>query len=99
MTQREFNQILGSISTLSPEQMRQLRRELDSKLATATAKQPAATQPSPTEPSTPPKRKPLWERAAELRQSIPAEEWDKLPTDGATQLDHYIYGSPKRTGA
>lgn len=48
---------------------------------------------------TPPKRKPLWERAAELRQSIPAEEWDKLPTDGARQLDHYIYGSPKRTDA
>jgi Arc/MetJ-type ribon-helix-helix transcriptional regulator len=40
--------------------------------------------------------KPLWERAAELRISIPAEEWAKLPVDGAEQLDHYIYGSPKR---
>jgi Arc/MetJ-type ribon-helix-helix transcriptional regulator len=60
--------------------------------------QPAAIQPSPAQPGTP-KRKPLWERAAELRQSIPAEEWDKLPTDGAKQLDHYIYGSPKRMDA
>jgi Arc/MetJ-type ribon-helix-helix transcriptional regulator len=59
----------------------------------------AAAQSSSDRPSTPPKRKPLWERAAELRQSIPAEEWDKLPTDGARQLDHYIYGSPKRTDA
>ena len=42
------------------------------------------------------KRKPLWERAAELRKSIPEEEWTKLPVDGAEQLDHYIYGSPKR---
>ncbi len=33
MTQSELNHILGSISALSPEQMRQLRRELDSKLA------------------------------------------------------------------
>jgi len=41
-------------------------------------------------------RKPLWERAAELRKSIPEEEWAKLPADGAEQLDHYIYGSPKR---
>jgi Arc/MetJ-type ribon-helix-helix transcriptional regulator len=60
--------------------------------------QPAAAQPSPARPDTP-KRKPLWERAAELRQSIPAEEWDKLPTDGARQLDHYIHGSPKRRDA
>ncbi len=46
-----------------------------------------------------PKRKPLWERAAELRESIPQEEWDKVPTDGARQLDHYLHGSPKRTDA
>jgi Arc/MetJ-type ribon-helix-helix transcriptional regulator len=59
---------------------------------------PAATQSSPAQPATP-RRKPLWQRAAELRQSIPAEEWDKLPTDGARQLDHYIYGSPKRADA
>ena len=47
-------------------------------------------------PDKSPKRKPLWERAAELRKSIPEEEWAKLPVDGAEQLDHYIYGSPKR---
>jgi Arc/MetJ-type ribon-helix-helix transcriptional regulator len=47
-------------------------------------------------PATPPAHKPIWERAAELRKSIPEEEWAKLPTDGARQLDHYIYGSPKR---
>ncbi|MBV8556002.1 MAG: hypothetical protein JO116_10585 [Planctomycetaceae bacterium] len=46
--------------------------------------------------ATAPRRKPLWERAAELRKSIPEEEWAKLPSDGAEQLDHYIYGSPKR---
>ncbi len=33
MTQSEFSQILSSVSALSPEQMRQLRRELDSMLA------------------------------------------------------------------
>jgi len=40
--------------------------------------------------------KPIWEVAAELRKTIPEEEWLKLPVDGAEQLDHYIYGSPKR---
>jgi Arc/MetJ-type ribon-helix-helix transcriptional regulator len=41
-------------------------------------------------------RKAIWEVAAELRESIPAEEWAKLPVDGAEQHDHYIYGLPKR---
>ncbi len=27
---------------------------------------------------------------------IPEEELEKLPTDGAAELDHYIYGTPKR---
>jgi hypothetical protein len=35
MTQSEFNHILGSIKALSPEQMQQLRRELDRQLASA----------------------------------------------------------------
>jgi hypothetical protein len=41
MTHAEFNHIVESINALSPEQMRQLRRELDGKLATAAAKPPA----------------------------------------------------------
>jgi Arc/MetJ-type ribon-helix-helix transcriptional regulator len=51
---------------------------------------------SPGKPADHPDRKPIWERLDELRKSVPAEEWDKLPVDGAEQLDHYIYGSPKR---
>ena len=46
----------------------------------------------------PTQRKPLWERAAELRQTIPEDEWAKLPTDGAEQLDHYLHGSPRPCG-
>ncbi len=43
-----------------------------------------------------PKQKRIWEIAADIRNSIPAEEWAKLPVDGAEQHDHYIYGTPKR---
>ncbi len=43
--------------------------------------------------------KPIWEVADDIRKSIPAEEWAKLPVDGARQIDHYIYGSPKRPTA
>ncbi len=41
MTQVEFHRFLDSLQALSPEQMRQLRRELDNKL-TAVATPPAA---------------------------------------------------------
>ena len=40
--------------------------------------------------------KPIWEIADEIIAGIPKEVLDKLPTDGATQHDHYLYGSPKR---
>ncbi len=30
-------------------------------------------------------------------RNIPDEEWDKLPSDLSFNLDHYIYGTPKRT--
>jgi Arc/MetJ-type ribon-helix-helix transcriptional regulator len=59
-------------------------------------KQERAPESSATHAGPAPTRKPLWERAAELRKSIPKEEWAKLPADGAEQLDHYLYGSPRR---
>lgn len=40
-------------------------------------------------------RKPIWEVFADT-DDIPEEEWEKLPTDLASQHDHYIYGTPKR---
>lgn len=41
--------------------------------------------------------KPIWETFIEASREIPDEELDRLPTDGATQHDHYIYGVPKRS--
>ena len=52
--------------------------------------------PSADQMTIAPVYKPIWEVAAEIRKSIPAEEWAKLPTDGAAQLDHYLHGSAKR---
>jgi predicted KAP-like P-loop ATPase len=39
---------------------------------------------------------PIWEIFEQLSQQIPIEEWSKLPSDGAEQHDHYLYGAPKR---
>ena len=43
-----------------------------------------------------PARPPIWERIAALTADAPQEELAKLPTDGASQHDHYLYGTPKR---
>lgn len=43
-----------------------------------------------------PIRPPIWERIAARAAQIPPEEVSKLPADGAAQIDHYLYGHPKR---
>ena len=48
MSQREFNHLLSSLSTLSPEQLATLRRELDSKLASGRGTT-QANKPAPEE--------------------------------------------------
>lgn len=40
--------------------------------------------------------KPIWEMVEELLKDIPDEDIAQMPTDGAEQHDHYIYGTPKR---
>ncbi len=42
-------------------------------------------------------RKPLAARIREIWADMPDEVRAKLPADGASQHDHYIYGVPKRT--
>ena len=38
---------------------------------------------------------PIWEFAVQLMRDAPAEALQALPTDGASQHDHYLYGAPK----
>lgn len=53
----------------------------------------------PVAPSTklPDDDRPIWERIAELAATLPEEAIAGIPIDGASQLDHYLYGAPKRT--
>src|SRR5262249_50677844 len=41
-------------------------------------------------------QRPLWERITTISRRIPHEEWAKLPDDASYQLDHYLFGAPKR---
>lgn len=36
------------------------------------------------------------EKIATIWADVPEEEWAKLPPDLSDQLDHYIYGAPKK---
>jgi hypothetical protein len=38
----------------------------------------------------------IWELFEETAENIPDEVLQQLPTDGAAQHDHYLYGTPKR---
>ena len=40
---------------------------------------------------------PIWDIADELFGAIPDEELARLPSDGAAEHDHYLYGLPKRS--
>ena len=50
----------------------------------------------PLEPAPAETPKPFWRKAIEASQRIPEEELERLPADLAAQVDHYIYGTPKR---
>jgi hypothetical protein len=60
---------------------------------------PANWTSRPVEPSLklPQDDRPVWERIASLASALPEEVIAGLPKDGASQLDHYLYGKPKRT--
>ncbi len=45
---------------------------------------------------TPPPRKSLVEQITELYHDIPDSEWEKLPSDASENLDHYLYGAPRK---
>lgn len=40
--------------------------------------------------------RPIEELLCDLAKEIPQEEWDKLPDDLNDNLDHYLYGVPKK---
>ena len=40
--------------------------------------------------------KPIWELVEEINADLPADTWNSVPTDGSINLDHYLYGAPKK---
>ena len=40
--------------------------------------------------------RPIWKVITDIMKEVPDEVFDRLPKDGASQVDHYIYGLRKR---
>jgi hypothetical protein len=40
--------------------------------------------------------RPVWELVSQGMRAVPEEVFERLPQDGASEHDHYLYGSPKR---
>ena len=47
-------------------------------------------------PQSPEASKPIWEQICDAFANVPDDELASLPEDGAAQVDHYVYGLPKR---
>ena len=43
-----------------------------------------------------PEKRTPWQIWQEHLKDIPEEELDKIPTDASVNLDHYLYGAPKK---
>jgi hypothetical protein len=41
-------------------------------------------------------RKSIWQVVEAVNAELPADTWDSVPTDGSLNLDHYLYGAPKK---
>ncbi len=42
-------------------------------------------------------QRPIWEIIADNMKDVPPEDFAALPKDGLRQIDHYVYGVPKRS--
>jgi hypothetical protein len=83
MTHNEFNQLRQTATALPPEQMRQLRDELDRKLsALATAASPAAGSDPDADPLSG-----LWRDYADEMDEIVAEAYRKRREDKWREFD------------
>jgi len=48
------------------------------------------------EQSEEPKKQTLLDKLEAISKRVPDEVWEKLPVDGAENIDHYLYGAPKK---
>lgn len=80
------NQLIDKIRALPPKKQEDALRLLDS----------LASEAGSESNGTPEDRRSIWEVVKEVNAGLPADTWDHVPNDGSLNLDHYLYGAPKK---
>ena len=86
----------GLLATLSRETGKSIPALLAEALDVLQEHERSSHEAPPAVPSPQETPKPIWEQFAEAFDGVPEEEIARLPTDLAAQVDHYVYGLPKR---
>jgi hypothetical protein len=79
------DELIDKVRALPPNKQQEALRLLDT-LADRASSEPNGTSFD---------RRPIWE-IEEVNAGLPADTWDKVPTDRSINLDHYLYGAPNR---
>ncbi|MGI9069239.1 MAG: hypothetical protein ACR2HX_22910 [Pyrinomonadaceae bacterium] len=82
------DQLIEKVRALPPNKQQEALRLLDT-LASEAGSEPQGTDVD---------RTPIWKIVEEVNAGLPADTWENVPTDGSINLDHYLYGAPKRIG-
>jgi len=93
----QLNEILQQAETLPTDEQLQLIAHLVQKLRQIAPVGSDVSQPptAQTVSQTTKTGKSIWQIAEAFVKDLPEAELANLPTDGAEQHDHYIYGTPK----
>ena len=78
------DQLIDKVRALPPDKQQEALKLLDS-LAQKPNSEGAAAD-----------RRSIWEVVDEVNAVLPADTWENVPTDGSINLDHYLYGAPKK---
>jgi len=79
------DQLIDKVRALPPNKQQEALKLLDTLASGASA-------PNGTD------RRPIWEVVDEINAALPADTWENVPADGSINLNHYLYGAPKRIG-
>jgi Arc/MetJ-type ribon-helix-helix transcriptional regulator len=90
------NPILAAVHSGRYASLDDAMTEAASLLVQRLRQEQAQQQPAPGQPEPALAEKPIWEKFEDIAAGIPKEVWDKMPADSSEQLDHYLYGSPRR---
>ncbi|MBW4443816.1 MAG: hypothetical protein KME10_21820 [Plectolyngbya sp. WJT66-NPBG17] len=91
---KQLSELIQAAEQLTPEEQLRLIAHLAQNMSTGSPSSQEHNQPASQTTKT---GKSIWQIAEDFTKDLSQEELSKLPTDGAEQHDHYIYGTPKRT--